>query len=63
MMKKQSQLPGRASLASQLSDNSKRPGDSDKEKEGGGGGPAKKEEKDNNNDNNNNNNAVKDQIV
>jgi hypothetical protein len=65
MIKKQSQLLGCASLASQPSNNSKRPEDTDKEEEGGGGGRggglAEKEEKDNNN--NNNNNAIKDQIA
>jgi hypothetical protein len=65
VIKKQSQLLGRGSLASQPSDNDKGPKDSDKEEEGGGGrrggGLVKKEKKDD--DNNNNNNAVKDQIA
>jgi hypothetical protein len=61
MVKEQSQLPGRASLASQPSDNGDRPGDSDKEEEEGGGGLAKEGEEDNND--NNNDNAVKDQIA
>jgi hypothetical protein len=63
VVKKQSQLPGRASLASQPSNNGEGPGDSDKEEEGGGGGPAEEEEEDDNNNNNDNNNAVKDQIA
>jgi hypothetical protein len=69
VVKKQSQLLGRASLASQSSDDGERPGDSDKEEEGGGGrggcggcgGPAEEKEEDNNN--NDDNNAVEDQIA
>jgi hypothetical protein len=62
VIKKQSQLLGRASLASQPSDDNKRPKNSDKE-EKDGGGLAEKEEKDKDNNNNDNNNAVKDQIA
>jgi hypothetical protein len=60
VVKEQSQLPGRASLAGQPSGDGEGPGDSDEEEEGGGG-LAEEGEEDNNDDNDDD--AVEDQIA